>query len=272
MINGLIQSPKTCIFHDFGLFYLLLPERATRLYCIFFWHDLFCAVPHRFAYQDFTDTSVALQPCLTRCRQNVGSTKTCIKNMKKKIICVGTTLYRIVNRDCHYSPIRGNRDCHYSPIRGIGRYYTVNKTQLEKFWYFDEMIKVYINIKRNSNLRLHQPFNKRIGLMKRGKTYRTLHHFSFGERFDETMMNAYHFGYQYIILSPHQFIGFSSANKSIEQTDGRKCHYPQAGRTSDLLAVRPADKGRRIISMKRKGLPIPLVLSQAFGNKKAIAH
>ena len=132
------------------------------------------------------------------------------------------------------------------------------------------MIKVYINIKRNSNLRLHQPFNKRIGLMKRGKTYRTLHHFSFGERFDETMMNAYHFGYQYIILSPHQFIGFSSANKSIEQTDGRKCHYPQAGRTSDLLAVRPADKGRRIISMKRKGLPIPLVLSQAFGNKKAI--
>ena len=78
------QSPKTCIFHDFGLFYLLLPERATRLYCIFFWHDLFCAVPHRFAYQDFTDTSVALQPCLTRCRQNVGSTKTCIKNMKKK--------------------------------------------------------------------------------------------------------------------------------------------------------------------------------------------
>ena len=115
------------------------------------------------------------------------------------------------------------------------------------------MMKVYINIKRNSNLRLHQPFNKRIGLMKRGKTYRTLHHFSFGERFDETMMNAYHFGYQYIILSPHQFIGFSSANKSIEQTDGRKCHYPQAGRTSDLLAVRPADKGRRIISMKRKG-------------------
>ena len=141
-----------------------------------------------------------------------------------------------------------------------------------KIRYFDEMMKVYINIKRNSNLRLHQPFNKRIGLMKRGRTYRTLHHFSFGERFDETMMNAYHFGYQYIILSPHQFIGFSSANKSIEQTDGRKCHYPQAGRTSDLLAVRPADKGRRIISMKRKGLPIPLVLSQAFGNKKAIAH
>lgn len=64
-----------------------------------------------------------MQPCLTRCRQNVGSAKTCIKNMKKKgIICVGTILYKIVNRDCHYSA-----------IRGIGRYYTVNKIQLEKF-------------------------------------------------------------------------------------------------------------------------------------------
>lgn len=44
--------------------------------------------------------------------------------MKKKeeSICVGTILYKIVNRDCHYSP-----------IRGIGRYYTVNKTQLENF-------------------------------------------------------------------------------------------------------------------------------------------
>lgn len=108
--------------------------------------------------------------------------------------------------------------------------------------------------------------------MKRERTHRTLHHFSFGERFDETMMNIYHFGYQFIILSAHQFIGFSSANKFAGQMDGRKCHYPQAGRTSDLLAVRPADKGRRIISMKRKGLPIPLVLSQAFGNRKAIAH
>ena len=117
-------------------------------------------------------------------------------------------------------------------------------------------MKVYIKIKRNRNLRLHQPFNKRIGLMKGERTYRTLHHFSFGERFDETMMNAYYFGYQYIILSSHQFIGFLSTNKSAGQTDGRKCHYPQVGRTSDLPAVRPADKERRIISTTRKGLPI----------------
>ena len=118
------------------------------------------------------------------------------------------------------------------------------------------MMKVYINVKKNSNLCFHQPFNKRIGLMKRERTHRTLHHFSFGERFDETMMNVYHYGYQFIILSTHQFIGFLSTNKSAGQTDGRKCHYPQAGRTSDLPAVRPADKGKSIISAKRNGLPI----------------
>lgn len=105
--------------------------------------------------------------------------------------------------------------------------------------------------------------------MKRGRTYRTLHHFSFGERFDETMMNAYHFGYQYIILSPRQFIGFSSANKSIEQTDGRKCHYPQAGRTSDLLAVRPARQGKAYHIDDKKRSAYPLVLSQAFENRKS---
>ena len=42
-----------------------------------------------------------------------------------------------------------------------------------------------------------------------------------------------------------------------------------AGRTAGRSDVRPADKERRIIS---KGLPIPLVLSQAFENRKAIAH
>ena len=105
--------------------------------------------------------------------------------------------------------------------------------------------------------------------MKRESGRSPIHHFSFGERFDETMMNVYHYGYQSIILSTHQFIGFLSTNKSAGHTNGRKCHYPQAGLTSDLPAVRPADKERRIIS---KGLPIPLVLSQAFENRKAIAH
>ena len=110
-------------------------------------------------------------------------------------------------------------------------------------------MKVYINIKRNSNLRLHQPFNKRIGLMKRERIHLTLHHFSFGERFDETMMNVYHYGYQSIILSTHQFIGFLSTNKSAGQTDGRKCHYPQTGRTAGRSDVRPT---RKSVSYRRQ--------------------
>ena len=57
-----------------------------------------------------------------------------------------------------------------------------------------------------------------------------------GERFDETMMNVYHYGYQPIILSTHQFIGFLFTYKSAGQTDGRKCHYPQTGRSD----IRPA--------------------------------
>ena len=80
------------------------------------------------------------------------------------------------------------------------------------------MMKVYINIKKNSNLRLHQPFNKRIGLMKRERTHSTLHHFSFGERFDETLMKGYCISCQYIRLSNHQFIGISALIKSAGET------------------------------------------------------
>lgn len=134
-------------------------------------------------------------------------------------------------------------------------------------------MKVYINIKRNSNLRLHQPFNKRIGLMKRERTHRTLHHFSFGERFDETMMNIYHFGYQFIILSTHQFIGFSSANKSAGQTDGRKCHYLQTGRSDIRPACCPTSRQGKVYHInEKKRSAYPLVLSQAFENRKAIAQ
>lgn len=135
------------------------------------------------------------------------------------------------------------------------------------------MMKVYINIKRNSNLRLHQPFNKRIGLMKRERTHRTLHHFSFGERFDETMMNAYRFGYQFVILSTHQFIGFSSANKSAGQTDGRKCHYLQTGRSDIRPACCPTSRQGKVYHInEKKRSAYPLVLSQAFENRKAIAY
>lgn len=57
-----------------------------------------------------------------------------------------------------------------------------------------------------------------------------------------------------------------------KRTEGNATICRQVGRTSDLPAVRPADKEKRIISTTRKGLLIPLVLSQAFENRKAIAH
>ena len=135
------------------------------------------------------------------------------------------------------------------------------------------MMKVYINVKKNSNLCFHQPFNKRIGLMKRERTHRTLHHFSFGERFDETMMNIYHSGCQCIIPLNHQFIGFSSANKSAGQTDGRKCHYLQTGRSDIRPACCPTSRQGKVYHInEKKRSAYPLVLSQAFENRKAIAH
>ena len=92
--------------------------------------------------------------------------------------------------------------------------------------------------------------------MKRERTHRTLHHFSFGERFDEMMMNIYHFGYQFIILSTHQFIGFSFIIKpAVEATEVSIAIRRLARRTSVL----PPGKGK----------PTP---PQAFGKQKAIAH
>lgn len=50
--------------------------------------------------------------------------------------------------------------------------------------------------------------------MKRGMQHNAIHRFSFGERFDEKMLRMHFFGSQRIILSIHQFIGFSPLNKS----------------------------------------------------------
>ena len=79
-------------------------------------------------------------------------------------------------------------------------------------------MKVYINIKNNSNLHTHQTLNKRIWLMKRESGRSPTHHFSFGEPFDETPMKGYCNVYQCVILSNHQFIGFSSLIKSAVET------------------------------------------------------
>ncbi|WP_287131920.1 hypothetical protein [Bacteroides sp.] len=80
------------------------------------------------------------------------------------------------------------------------------------------MMKVSINIKNSSNLHTHQTLNKSIWLMKRENERSPTHHFSFGERFDETLMKGYSISCQCIRLSNHQFIGISPLNKSIEET------------------------------------------------------
>lgn len=113
-------------------------------------------------------------------------------------------------------------------------------------------MKVSINIKNNSNLHPHQTLNKRIWLMKRERQHNAIHHFSFGKRFDETLMKLYFISYQCIILSSHQFIGFSPLNKSAgKATEVNIALRRQVGRTSVL----PTDKGKPMSLAKRKRQP-----------------
>ena len=80
------------------------------------------------------------------------------------------------------------------------------------------MMKAYINIKNDSDLHSHQTLNKRIGLMKRERQHNAAHRFSFGERFDETLMKGYCISCLYIRLSNHQIIGISALIKSAGET------------------------------------------------------
>ena len=113
--------------------------------------------------------------------------------------------------------------------------------------------------------------------MKRGNGRSPTHHFSFGVRFDETLMKDYFISCQYIRLSNHQFIGFSPLIKSAgEATEVNIAIRRQVGRTSGL----PTDKGKPMSLAKRKGnqcpptspLTPPQAFPQAFGKQKAIAH
>ena len=113
-------------------------------------------------------------------------------------------------------------------------------------------MKAYINIKNDSDLHSHQTLNKRIWLMKRGSKHSPTHHFSFGERFDETMMKCYIACYQYIMLPNHQFIGFSPLNRSAgKATEVNTAIRRLVGRTSVLLT----DKGKPTSLAKRKRRP-----------------
>ena len=110
-------------------------------------------------------------------------------------------------------------------------------------------MKAYINIKNDSDLHSHQTLNKRIGLMKRERQHNAAHRFSFGKRFDETLMKCYFISDQYIRLSNHQFIGFSPFNKSAgKATKVSTAIRRLVGRTSVL----PTDKGKPSSLTKRK--------------------
>lgn len=75
------------------------------------------------------------------------------------------------------------------------------------------------------------------------------HHFSFGKRFDERVMNAYCIDNKYIASFNHQFIGFSPLNKSAGNAIGESIAIcKQVGRTSSL----PTDKGKPMLLAKRK--------------------
>ena len=114
-------------------------------------------------------------------------------------------------------------------------------------------MKIHINIKNNSGSRLHQTLNKRKWLMKREGRHSPTHHFSFGERFDETLMKGYCNVCQCIRLSNHQFIGFSPLIKSAgEATEVNIAISRQVGRTSVL----PTDKEKPMSQAKRKRRPM----------------
>ena len=134
-------------------------------------------------------------------------------------------------------------------------------------------MKAYINIKNDSHLHAHQTLNKRIGLMKRERQHNAIHHFSFGERFDETMMKVYSINRQYIRISNHQFIGFSPLNKSAgKATEVNTAIRRLVGRTSIL----PTDRGKPLSLAKRKRQPITANITAdtatGFWEQKAIAH
>ena len=88
--------------------------------------------------------------------------------------------------------------------------------------------------------------------MKRESVHSPTHHFSFGERFDETLMKGYYNAYQCVRLSNHQLIGFSVLIKSAgEATEVKIAIRRLVGRTSVL----PSDKGKPMSLAKRKRRP-----------------
>lgn len=130
-------------------------------------------------------------------------------------------------------------------------------------------MKIHINIKNNSDLHTHQTLNKRIWLMKKESGYNPTHHFSFGERFDEAVMNIYFVVCQSIELPNHQFIGFSTLNKSAEETRTARRHVCKHASTQ---SCKHGGAGLLPEPVKRKGRGSRRHRRWLLRNEKAIAH
>ena len=127
-------------------------------------------------------------------------------------------------------------------------------------------MKAYINIKNNSNLHTHQTLNKSIWLMKRESGRSPIHHFSFGERFDEKMLREHPSGGQCVMLSIHHFIRFSPLIKSNgKATEVNTAIRRLVGRTSIL----PTEKGKPSLLAKKERHPTAADTAAGFWETKS---
>ena len=105
--------------------------------------------------------------------------------------------------------------------------------------------------------------------MKKERQHNAIHHFSFGERFDEKMLRVHPFGGQRVMLFIHQFIGFSPLNKSAgKATVINTAIRRLVGRTSIL----PTDRGKPSLLVKKERHPKAADTAAGFWEQKAIAH
>ena len=102
--------------------------------------------------------------------------------------------------------------------------------------------------------------------MKRESGRTSIHHFSFGERFDEKMLRVHPFGGQRVMLSIYQFIGFSPPQQVRRESNRGEHRHPQAGRTD----FHPADRKVKalIAGEKRKASESRRHRRRLLGNKK----
>ena len=102
--------------------------------------------------------------------------------------------------------------------------------------------------------------------MKRESGRTSIHHFSFGERFDEKMLRVHPFGGQRVMLSIYQFIGFSPLNKSAgKATEVNTAIRRLVGRTSIL----PTDRGKPMLQAKREQHPKTADTAAGFWKTKS---